>query len=335
MAEFGLEIAPEVVASAQGGVGEAVEALNRAFDGQFELEVGEAGTFNPAAPPDDFAGPGLAIVLKVPAGAALLVLPESTGLLPEWYARPDATGVSKLTTLAQELGMVLLPDEFMPEDFLAQRVDNLAEAVARGGVPAEASVVALSLGSGGRQGTMSLIWPVPASDAVLQRSSAAESPASASAAGSAPPPEPRDAEAESETPPSPSGDASPTGRRIQYQDIEEGLRHLPSYARSLLRIQVPVVVTLASTTQPVSRIVELGPGSIIQFDKSCEETLSLEVGGQEVAVGEAVKVGDKFGLRITSMILPEERFWTVRGKRGVERSVGRKGDGARAKKSTP
>ena len=51
------------------------------------------------------------------------------------------------------------------------------------------------------------------------------------------------------------------------------------------------------------------------------------------AVGEAVKVGDKFGLRITSMIMPEERFWTVRAKRGLERSVGRKGDGMRAMKS--
>src|SRR5262245_3457545 len=81
-------------------------------------------------------------------------------------------------------------------------------------------------------------------------------------------------------------------------------RPLPSYSRSLLHIRVPVTVTLASKRQAVNRIVELGQGSIIQFEKPCDETLELQVGGHTVAAGEAVKVGDKFGLRITSIVLP-------------------------------
>jgi flagellar motor switch protein FliN/FliY len=87
---------------------------------------------------------------------------------------------------------------------------------------------------------------------------------------------------------------------------------LPDYSRSLLRIKLPVVVTLARKREPVQRIVQLGPGSIIQFEKSCEETLDMEIGGLSVATGEAVKVGDKFGLRVNAMILPEERFAPVR-----------------------
>jgi flagellar motor switch/type III secretory pathway protein FliN len=87
---------------------------------------------------------------------------------------------------------------------------------------------------------------------------------------------------------------------------------LPDYSRSLLRIRLPVVVTLARKREPVDRIVKLGPGSIIQFEKSCEETLDMEIGGLSVATGEAIKVGDKFGLRINAMILPEERFLPVR-----------------------
>jgi flagellar motor switch/type III secretory pathway protein FliN len=89
---------------------------------------------------------------------------------------------------------------------------------------------------------------------------------------------------------------------------------LPPYTRSLLRIKVPVVVTLAEKRQRLSRIMELGPGSIVQFDKSCDEMLELEVGNQTVACGEAVKVGDKFGLRITAIVLPEERFTPVTTK---------------------
>lgn len=84
-----------------------------------------------------------------------------------------------------------------------------------------------------------------------------------------------------------------------------------TYSRSLLRIKLPVIVTLASKKQPIGRIVELGPGAIIHFEKSCEEMLDLEVGGQTVAQGEPVKVGDKFGIRLTSLATPRERFLTL------------------------
>ena len=92
---------------------------------------------------------------------------------------------------------------------------------------------------------------------------------------------------------------------------DDGFGLLPKYSRSLLKIGVPVTVTLASKKQQVSKIVELVPGSIIQFDKSCDEMLDLEVSGAIVARGECVKVGDKFGLRITSLSLPDERFTPI------------------------
>ena len=60
--------------------------------------------------------------------------------------------------------------------------------------------------------------------------------------------------------------------------------------------------------QSVGRILELGPGMLLHFKKPCDEPLSLSVGNCEIAVGDPVKVGDKFGLRITSMVLPEEKF---------------------------
>jgi flagellar motor switch protein FliN/FliY len=112
-----------------------------------------------------------------------------------------------------------------------------------------------------------------------------------------------------------AGEAEPEQARPPQAAPRRGnvsVNDLPQYARSLLRIKVPVVVTLAEKRQPLGRILELGPGSIIQFDKSCDEMLGLDVGQMPVAVGEAVKVGDKFGLRITSIVLPEERFAAVK-----------------------
>jgi flagellar motor switch/type III secretory pathway protein FliN len=101
------------------------------------------------------------------------------------------------------------------------------------------------------------------------------------------------------------------GGAVRAAEIDERLAHLPAYTRSLLRVEVPVRVTLADTNLPLKRILELGQGSIIPFAKSCEEPLTLSVGNYDVAVGEAVKVGDKFGLRITSMVMPREKFFPL------------------------
>jgi flagellar motor switch protein FliN/FliY len=94
-------------------------------------------------------------------------------------------------------------------------------------------------------------------------------------------------------------------------ELAQRLAQLPAYSRSLLRIQVPLVVTLAATQQPVSRVLDLAPGTILHFGKSCDEPLTLSVGGCDIAVGETVKVGEKFGLRIMSMTMPEEKFERV------------------------
>ena len=90
--------------------------------------------------------------------------------------------------------------------------------------------------------------------------------------------------------------------------------NLSNYTKNLLRIRVPVMVTLARKKQRVSSIVELGLGTILQFQKSCEQLLEIEVNGHEIGQGEAVKVGDKFGLRVSNLTLPGERFNAIGDK---------------------
>jgi flagellar motor switch protein FliN len=109
----------------------------------------------------------------------------------------------------------------------------------------------------------------------------------------------------------PSTPALQQRAHVAEPNAEHTAGELPEYTRSLLHIQVPISVTLATKRQPIGQIMDLGAGSIIHFEKSCEEMLDLFVGEHAVAKGEAVKVGEKFGLRITSVILPEERFKPV------------------------
>ncbi len=280
---------------------EAGAALSRALDCQLTLQVDTPERVTPEKFPGDFNGPGLVIVLYVEQQAALVVVPESTQLVPAWCAAPDATGQSKLSTLAQELGMLLLPEDCSAESFEWVRVPNLAAALRGAGVAEDAAMISMPATTDeGRRGAAHLIWPAATPKALAL-------PAMETAPGAQSHSSSDDAVKHRDGGPSSAGTS---GARPAPRPTS--LRDLPIYSRSLLRVKVPVVVTLAKKRQPVSRIVELGPGCIIQFDKSCEEMLDLCLGDRMVANGEAVKVGDKFGLRITNMVLPEERFHPVK-----------------------
>lgn len=89
---------------------------------------------------------------------------------------------------------------------------------------------------------------------------------------------------------------------------------LPDYARHLMRVRVPVMVNLAAKKMPIREVVELGPGSMISFEKSCDAPLELAVGEQPLAIGSAVKIGEKFGLEISEITLPGEHFHPVCSK---------------------
>lgn len=291
----------DVLAVCRSGAEEAAAAIGRALDHEVGLVVGEAVTLDAPPVAAALAGPGLAVVFMLGETGALVALSDSSGLVPAWCADPDPTGRSKLTTLAQELGMVLLPEAFMPDDFAAGHIDSLAQGLDRGQVTPDAAVVPLEIRrADGQGGSAYLIWPLGQPRQVLTPLPASQpSSPSPPTSASLPPPVAPPALAEQPAP------SAPGRRSLSLDD-------LPIYSRSLLRIPVTVVVTLAEKRQPLGRILELGPGSIIQFDKSCDEALELEAGGRTVALGEAVKVGEKFGLRITSMIMPEERFVEVR-----------------------
>lgn len=69
----------------------------------------------------------------------------------------------------------------------------------------------------------------------------------------------------------------------------------------ILRLEVPVIVKLAERRISLSEVLRLGAGAIIEFSKASDEPLELLINNKPVGVGEAVKVGENFGLRITSI----------------------------------
>ena len=99
--------------------------------------------------------------------------------------------------------------------------------------------------------------------------------------------------------------------------LQQAQRSAPAQQQNelqrILRLEVPVIVKLAERKLAMSEILRLGVGAIIEFSKSSDEPLELLINNKAIGVGEAVKVGENFGLRITQ----------VGDVRAVIRSMGR------------
>lgn len=69
----------------------------------------------------------------------------------------------------------------------------------------------------------------------------------------------------------------------------------------ILRLSVPIIVKLAERKLSMSEVLRLGNGSIIEFFKSFDEPLELLINNKVIGLGEAVKVGENFGLKVTQI----------------------------------
>ncbi len=72
--------------------------------------------------------------------------------------------------------------------------------------------------------------------------------------------------------------------------------------RRILKVQVPIIVRLAQKIMPLGEIMQLGPGAIIEFSKLVNEDLDLMINNKYIGSGQAVKVGEKFGMKITHLV---------------------------------
>ena len=61
------------------------------------------------------------------------------------------------------------------------------------------------------------------------------------------------------------------------------------------------MLRIASRTLPLSEELQLANGAILELGKNSEQPLHLLVNNQIIGEGEAVKVGENFGLRITAI----------------------------------
>jgi len=78
----------------------------------------------------------------------------------------------------------------------------------------------------------------------------------------------------------------------------------------VMDVPVSVTVELGRRSVKIADILRLGPGSVLELDKANGEPLDLYVNDRLIARGEAVIVGERYGIRLTEVVIDSD------GRRG-------------------
>ena len=76
--------------------------------------------------------------------------------------------------------------------------------------------------------------------------------------------------------------------------------------RVLENIEVKLTVEVGNTEIKIKDLLRLNEGSVVELDRLAGDPLDILANGTRIAKGEVVMVGEKFGIRFTEVVAPEE-----------------------------
>lgn len=278
MTAFTEENVEAILSACTGNAAALAESLSQCFDRKYRIEVGDSSIWSPKEAAGRYGGPGILALLQVGTQGIAVLIPEGLPL-PEWYTHPSDSEKSRLETLSMEWSMNLLPADFETEKFRSLVVNDLVDAIGKMSPAEWAATLELLVFDAGRTSDkpaarLLVVWPLEQPNfeleapKVVKPAPAASKPAAASAS---------------------AGGATQTDPLMR-------LRGLP----------VQISVRLAEKKIPMTQLLGITPGMLITFNKSCDELLDLYVNNSRYCLGEAVKIGEKFGLKINKVGVQEE-----------------------------
>ena len=76
----------------------------------------------------------------------------------------------------------------------------------------------------------------------------------------------------------------------------------------LLDVPLELSVEVGKSKVLIKELLQLQEGSVVELDKTAGEPLNIYVNSRLIARGEAVKVNEKIGIRLTDVVSPSERL---------------------------
>ncbi len=104
--------------------------------------------------------------------------------------------------------------------------------------------------------------------------------------------------------------------RAAFKDLNDNGNQLASSIETNLDVILDIPVTLSMeigrTELPISSLLQLNQGSVVELDRLAGEPMDVLINGTLIAHGEVVVINEKFGIRLTDVISPAERVKKLR-----------------------
>ncbi|GAB6040228.1 flagellar motor switch protein FliN [Endothiovibrio diazotrophicus] len=105
---------------------------------------------------------------------------------------------------------------------------------------------------------------------------------------------------------------APEVQRAPFDDLEPdpgaGIPENDVNLDVIMDIPVTISMEVGSTHIPIRNLLQLNQGSVVELDRLAGEPLDVTVNGTLIAHGEVVVVNEKYGIRLTDVISPQERI---------------------------
>ncbi|MFA5032200.1 MAG: flagellar motor switch protein FliN [bacterium] len=101
-----------------------------------------------------------------------------------------------------------------------------------------------------------------------------------------------------------------TAKKAKFEEVtpEENMPPKVSNIEGILDVPMEVSVRLGKTTLSIQELLNTGPGSIVELDSIAGGTVDILINNRIFARGEIIVIEERFGVRITALINPEERI---------------------------
>lgn len=292
MAELTDELIDQVFEGCRSNIGDLTQSLGTNLSGEFQLEPGEETKGSEEIVGKVSEQPGIVVTLTYDGFGILCLIPADLPL-PDWYLTPNDSQASQLQTLPMEWSVGMVPMELEPVEEKTLTCENLRAHLEASQPTETARMLELSatVAGGESSATIHLVMPVtnPITEQSADENAATDDAAAADqttqAAAATPEPEPAPLD--------------------------------PALAKRVARINkvpVHVIVRIAERKLELEQLRGIAPGALLMFDKPYDSPLDVYVDNRLYCRGEAVKIGETFGVKISecnSQIVREKKVHQV------------------------
>ncbi len=102
---------------------------------------------------------------------------------------------------------------------------------------------------------------------------------------------------------------APPAQGVELDELKDESRPVTDPKLDVI-LDIPVTLTMevGGTEIAIRNLLQLSQGSVIELDRVAGEPLDVKVNGTLIAHGEVVVVNDRYGIRLTDVISPQERI---------------------------